>query len=356
MNQHTVTLTADTFGAPSNHPRNSWWVAAFGDEVNRTPLARWLLERPVVLFRREDGTPVALEDRCPHRWAPLSDGVLHGDEIACPYHGFRFGTDGVCTNVPSQKNVPDGTRVHSYPVIESGPFIWIWMGEPERAGESAPVELPWWQDPDWVHFCDAMQVGCNYMMIQENVLDLTHFGFLHADTLAQTGWTDGSFEVARKDGQVRYDNTFENIRLAPAQAIPTGIGTEKPVRRADWGVFYAPAIHVAGSDITDPAVADGQRNQWQGRIVHATTPIDSRSCHYWWLMARDYGTEDAAGLGMAKELVIATFQQDKDVCEAIQERIDRDGRGNDVREVSVRADRAGLYARNAVDQMVKRES
>src|SRR5258708_175910 len=55
-----------------NYPFNCWWVAATADEVSRRPLSRWLLEQRVVLFRKEDGTPVALEDRCAHRWAPLS--------------------------------------------------------------------------------------------------------------------------------------------------------------------------------------------------------------------------------------------------------------------------------------------
>ena len=54
-----------------NYPRNMWWVAAHKDEVTSKPLARWILETPVVLYRQEDGAPAALYDRCPHRWAPL---------------------------------------------------------------------------------------------------------------------------------------------------------------------------------------------------------------------------------------------------------------------------------------------
>ena len=52
-----------------NAPRNMWWVAAHSREVTTKPLARWILETPVVLYRLADGTPAALYDRCPHRWA-----------------------------------------------------------------------------------------------------------------------------------------------------------------------------------------------------------------------------------------------------------------------------------------------
>jgi hypothetical protein len=48
-------------------PRNQWYVIAFSSEVGRKPLARMITADPVVLYRREDGTPVALFDRCPHR-------------------------------------------------------------------------------------------------------------------------------------------------------------------------------------------------------------------------------------------------------------------------------------------------
>ena len=77
-----------------NYPRNMWWVAAHRDEVTTKPLARWLLETPVVLYRLEDGTPAALYDRCPHRWAPLSEGHVRDDKIICPYHGMEFNTAG----------------------------------------------------------------------------------------------------------------------------------------------------------------------------------------------------------------------------------------------------------------------
>src|SRR3954464_13073255 len=89
--------------AERNYPMNCWWVAAFSDEVGRALLGRWLLDTPVLLYRTEDGRAVAIENRCPHRGAPLSLGCLKGDEVQCGYHGFRFAASGANTFVPSMK-------------------------------------------------------------------------------------------------------------------------------------------------------------------------------------------------------------------------------------------------------------
>lgn len=64
-----------------NYPKNCWWVAATSEEVDRKPLGRWLLNQPVVFYRKRDGQVVALEDRCPHRWAPLSAGKVVEDSL-----------------------------------------------------------------------------------------------------------------------------------------------------------------------------------------------------------------------------------------------------------------------------------
>ena len=73
-----------------NYPYNCWWVAALSSEVGRDLLGRWLLDTPVLLYRTEDGRAVAVENRCPHRAAPLSLGCLKGDNVQCGYHGFTF--------------------------------------------------------------------------------------------------------------------------------------------------------------------------------------------------------------------------------------------------------------------------
>src|SRR3546814_5097433 len=70
---------------------NAWYVAALSSEVERGAMAkRVLVGRPMVVVRSEEGVPALFEDRCPHRFAPLSMGSLCGSSIECGYHGMRF--------------------------------------------------------------------------------------------------------------------------------------------------------------------------------------------------------------------------------------------------------------------------
>jgi vanillate O-demethylase monooxygenase subunit len=129
-----------------NYPFNCWYVAATSDEVGEGLLARRLLDRPVVLYRRSSGDVVAMEDRCVHRAYPLSEGRRDGDRVVCGYHGFSYGPDGCLVDVPSQENVPPGARVRSYPVHEQSPFVWIWLGDRRAAALRPPPRVPWYGD------------------------------------------------------------------------------------------------------------------------------------------------------------------------------------------------------------------
>ena len=76
------------------------------DKIPRKPFGRMILGEPIVFFRKEDSTPVALEDRCVHRHLPLSMGKLVGDHLQCHYHGLRYDCTGQCVKVPGQNTVP----------------------------------------------------------------------------------------------------------------------------------------------------------------------------------------------------------------------------------------------------------
>ena len=80
--------------------RNQWYCAGFSDDLKEAPVAVKILGEPIVLYRASGGKAVALQDRCPHRFAPLSKGRICGANIECPYHGLEFGADGHCTKNP----------------------------------------------------------------------------------------------------------------------------------------------------------------------------------------------------------------------------------------------------------------
>jgi phenylpropionate dioxygenase-like ring-hydroxylating dioxygenase large terminal subunit len=115
MTTHDRNLTA----TGERFLKNFWYVAALSEEVQPgKPFGRIILNQPVVIYRKQDGTPVAFEDRCCHRHYPLSKGWVQADDLRCSYHGLKFGPDGKCIEIPGQTTIPRNCRVRAYPIIE----------------------------------------------------------------------------------------------------------------------------------------------------------------------------------------------------------------------------------------------
>ena len=144
---------------PDGYIMNTWYVAAWSTEVSPTPERRVICERPVVLFRTQDGSAVALADRCAHRAYPLSAGVVVGDTIRCGYHGFEFGADGACLRIPAQDGYPPRTRVSSYAVVERDGWIWVWLGDQSHADLLVP-DTHYLTDPGWIPATDSFHFEC----------------------------------------------------------------------------------------------------------------------------------------------------------------------------------------------------
>ena len=167
--------------------RNAWYIAARKGEVGRGLLARTLCKEPVVLFRRQDGTPAALEDRCCHRHLPLSKGRLIGDVVQCGYHGLEFDAAGTCLRVPGQTRAPPGAKVKSYPVVERHGLVWIWIGDAANADPSDIPDYHWLADPGWKAVGGSIPLVAHYMYSIDNLLDLTLETYVHASTLGAAG-------------------------------------------------------------------------------------------------------------------------------------------------------------------------
>ena len=340
---------------PVNYPRDCWWVAATREEVTRKPLGRVLLGQPIVLYRKEDGSVVALEDRCAHRWAPLSIGKVVGDDIVCGYHGFTYAADGRCRHIPTQSVIPAKAMVRAYPVRESGPFVWVYTGNPERLADVlAPPDLEWCDDPAWVVASGSYELRANYMALKENVLDLTHFSFVHEKTFQIMDFLQAP-QVSVEGDRVSYEIAFRDMELPPIYAESTGIGQEKRATRVFRGSFVSPAIQEATVEVIDPSPAEGRRARFNVRVMHFTTPASMNQTYYWWIRAQDFG--HSPGLrDHLQATVQAAFDEDKIVLESTQALIEADERHRKAPEVSIRADEAGIRIRRVVDQMMRRES
>jgi vanillate O-demethylase monooxygenase subunit len=349
----TRTASGSWRAGERNYPLNMWWAAAPAKDVGEEMLSCWLLDRRVVLYRLADGTPNALEDRCPHRWAPLSEGKREGDTLVCGYHGFRFDPDGTCTETPSQADVKPTFCARRYPVQEHEGFVWIWMGDVDKADPALLPAIPSFTTEGNLTISGHSVIKCNYMLLQENVLDLTHFAYVHPE-FGVNVWDTETPEFTVDKRTVKFFGRFENNHLPPQQALPMGITTETPVDREDYGMFYSPACNVGSSDVfvTD---ASGEQKVFEWRVVHLTTPISMNECHYWWVTTQNYGQTIPGMTEMMQEFVTHIVGQDKVFLEAIQETVDRDSRGPYMPEISVKKDFGGLQARKILIEMMEEE-
>ena len=176
-----------TFQEP-DYPKNAWYAAAWDVELKQELLARRICDQNLVMYRRRDGRPVALQDACWHRMLPLSEGKLVDDDVACGYHGLIYNSQGRCVFMPSQNTINPAACVKSYPVVERHRFVWVWPGDPALADPDKVPDLHWNDDPDWIGDGDTIKALCNYKLVVDNLMDLTHETFVHGGASATGPW------------------------------------------------------------------------------------------------------------------------------------------------------------------------
>ena len=212
--------------------RNQWYVAAWSSEVTRTPFERMILDEPVAFYRKQDGTAVAVHGRCPHRSFPLGKGRVVGDDIQCGYHGLTFRPDGSCAAIPSQDHIPKVCRIGVYPLAERWQWLWIWMGDPALADESLipdhfDIGLT---DPRYKTAGDIYHfVNGRYMLLHDNLFDLTHIGYLHKDTFGEGAEADQVPLQASGEGWI--ESRFEQPDIACPPFFSAMVGYEGQVTR-----------------------------------------------------------------------------------------------------------------------------
>lgn len=333
-----------------NYPRECWYVAATSDEVGRHLLARRLLGRPVVLYRRRSGAVVAMHDRCAHRAFPLSRGTLEDDRVVCGYHGFAYDDDGRCVRVPSQPNAPYGACVPTFGVHEDPPFVWIWLGRADRAARQPPPRLPWLASDGWALSGGMLHVAANYMLLHENVLDLTHLQYVHpgiSPVALRSVAPPHRVEVTERS--VSYSRDLPPAPLAAWQADVTGLPRERETRQRESGRFVSPGLWTGGWEIAD--ASDGGR-AYRLAFAYAFTPDGPSGTHVFWRGGRDFAAESSAAGERMTSVFEGVFGRRKEVLEAIEANV---GLEREVGEVNVVADAAALQARRIVARMLAGE-
>ena len=181
--------------------RNCWYVAGWSKDFDRVLKAEKFLDENIVIYRKQDGSPAALENACPHRKLPLSKGTLADANIICAFHGLTFNSEGRCTDSPTQRGMtPRRAVVRSYPVVDRYRLLWIWMGDPKLADPDLIFPIDNFDNPNWG--CTdggVLDIKCNYLWVCDNLLDPSHVAWVHVTSFAGAGTDDEPLEIKKTD-------------------------------------------------------------------------------------------------------------------------------------------------------------
>lgn len=329
-------------------PTDCWYAPVASAEVDRDLLPVRAAGLPVLMFRTEAGTAVALEDRCAHRAYPLSAGQLVGDTVRCGLCGFVYGADGLCVSVPSQPHVPYGARVKAYPVQEADGLVWVWLGEAGRAALHRVPDLPWLDDEGWSTVSGEEDVLASLLLLHENFADVTQVPFVAPDIApAVLGTAPPPLEVVVSETSVSLHRDFPPAPLPEWQAEIVGCPLDAPYRTEQSGFFPSPAVWV---DHWDAQAEDGT---WiRLRFTHLVTPIDESSCRLLWAVSRDFALGNRAVDQYLDGIFTDYYDRVIDAMETAQEALETYGPGP---EVNVNADAVGLKVREIIADLLAAE-
>ncbi len=306
-----------------------------------------------MLFRESSGVVGVLDDECAHRHLPLSMGELVDDHVVCAYHGFTFASSGACVRVPSQRNVPYGARVRSYPVRDDGSFVWVWLGEVAASQGVEPPHLPWLAAPDWTALGGTTEVAANYLLLHDNALDRTHFPYVHPERI-HTGYVvdPPPLQIQVTETSVSYTRTFAPAPLTEWQLAATGLSGETEYVQRESGEFVSPALHIDHMDIIGATPADGSEPAvFQALFVRAFTPVDPAHTLVFWRAVRNYALDDVAVGENLREVYEGTMTEDQPLLETIQ----ANSAGRPRSSVHATADAAAIKAYQIVDALLDEE-
>ena len=216
-------------GTPMGMYMRQYWIpVCLSEELDSDGPSRRvkLLGEDLVAFRVTSGKVGLVQTNCPHRGAGLYFGRNEEEGLTCVYHGWKFGIDGQCLDMP---NEPDSNRFHekvmakAYPCSERNGLIWAYMGS-----RKDPPPLPmfeWNSNPDNIPIMWRNYRACNWMQAMEGGLDTSHVGFLHRTLDKSLGSTSPG---NNPPGGPRRTTSLLSIDSKPRHAV----------REAEYGLLY----------------------------------------------------------------------------------------------------------------------
>ncbi|WP_242123684.1 aromatic ring-hydroxylating dioxygenase subunit alpha [Sphingobium sp. Sx8-8] len=305
----------DKLSAERPWPRNAWYVACTSAELAEKPLGRTICGERMVFYRGHEGQVAALEDFCPHRGAPLSLGFLRDGHLVCGYHGLAMACTGHAESMPGQR-VRNFPPIAAFPVIERYGFIWVWPGDRAAADPAKLHHLPWAESDGWAYGGGLFHIACDYRLMIDNLMDLTHETYVHASSIGQREIDEAPVSTRVEGEEVVTSRTMPAVSAPPFWRMAlrcAGLPEDEPVDRWQICRFSLPshvmievgvALQGQGGHDADPAV------KASSIVVDFITPETEHSHWYFWGMARQFAVDDPAVTDAIREGQGRIFSED----------------------------------------------
>ncbi len=341
--------------------KNVWYVAAHAHELddaeNRGMVGRTIAGEAVVLFRKGDGGIAALEDRCPHRFVPLSMGRRDGDQVRCGYHGLAFDASGACSDAPNDSEEQrQRICVRSFVAVERHAMVWLWLGEADLADEALIPAFDFITDPNYAVARGLSHFKANYQMLADNLLDLSHVHYLHPGVHEGLNFADFTNKVKLEGDTVysmlwRHHYKIDERRRVMQGFADTDVEGQGHSRwNAPGNILVDTAFWDHGKSIDDPGAS-------RTPSAHLLTPETEYSTHYFWLSGRTFMQDNEAMTRATEASMRNIFEtQDGPMCEAQQRALGETTDFLSQQPIVLKADAAGLAARRVIKRKLRQEA
>lgn len=301
--------------------RNCWYVAGRTTDFETSLKAQRVLGEDIVIFRGEQGEPIALEDACPHRKLPLSSGTISGSTVVCGYHGLTFDCKGHCVAAPTQQDaIPKRAVVRSYPVEDRWGFLWIWMGDPDKADPKDIIDIPNFDSPEWAATkLGALSMVCNYLYITDNLLDPSHVAWVHLTSFAGAGTDSLPLDMEESDDTLVVSRWVMGQSAPPyyLKMLPFGDNCDRkqhyevriPSTAINMSVYTKAGLGGPDKPVPDSAFLNISYN--------FITPVDKDNSLYFWFQHRNMHADDEELSQYMFDGATMAFNEDKEVLERV---------------------------------------
>jgi phenylpropionate dioxygenase-like ring-hydroxylating dioxygenase large terminal subunit len=240
--------------------------------------------------------------------------------------------------------------------------VWVWPGDPSLADPALVPDLHWNDDPDWAGDGQVIPVQCDYRLVIDNLMDLTHETFVHGSSIGNRAVAESPFVATHGDRTATVTRWMENIEAPPfwSAQLQHARGYIGAVDRWQIIRFGAPCtvsidvgVAPAGRGAVPRDGGPGDRSGGvNGQVLNTITPETDGSCHYFWAFARNYCLGEQRLTHELREGVARIFREDEKVLEAQQRAIDE---RPDKTFYNLNIDAGSMWARRLIDGLVARE-